>query len=35
MNAMGAVHWLFAGFVIANVAYYGGIVVGYRRLACA
>ena len=32
-SAMVAVHWLFAGFVIANVAYYGGIVLGYRRIA--
>jgi hypothetical protein len=29
------VHWLFAGFVFANVAYYGVIVLGYRRLAGA
>ena len=28
-----AVHMLFAGFVIANIAYYGSIVVGYRSLA--
>jgi hypothetical protein len=34
-TAMAAVHWLFAGFVFANVAYYGGIVIGYRRLAGA
>jgi len=27
------VHVLFAGFVISNVAYYGSIIVGYRRLA--
>lgn len=26
------VHLLFAGFVISNVTYYGGIVAGYRRL---
>ncbi|MBM3845754.1 MAG: hypothetical protein FJ405_05640 [Verrucomicrobia bacterium] len=34
-SAMVAIHWLFAGFVIANVAYYGGIVWGYRRIASA
>jgi hypothetical protein len=34
-SAMVAVHWLFAGFVIANMAYYGGIVLGYRRIAGA
>jgi hypothetical protein len=34
-SAIVAIHWLFAGFVIANVAYYGGIVLGYRRLASA
>ena len=34
-SAMVAVHWLFAGFVIANMAYYGGIVLGYRRIASA
>jgi len=34
-TAMTAVHWLFAGFVLANVAYYGGIVFGYRRIASA
>ncbi|MCP4080349.1 MAG: hypothetical protein GY819_08010 [Planctomycetaceae bacterium] len=28
-----AVHVLFAGFVIANLVYYGTIVVSYRRLA--
>lgn len=27
------VHLLFAGFVIANITYYGGIVAAYRRLA--
>ena len=27
------VHVLFAGFVISNVAYYGSIIAGYRRLA--
>jgi hypothetical protein len=32
-SAMVAVHWLFAGFVFANMAYYGGIVFGYRRIA--
>lgn len=34
-TAMVAVHWLFAGFVVANVAYYGGIVLRYRRIAGA
>jgi hypothetical protein len=34
-TAMSAVHWLFAGFVISNIAYYGGIVFGYRRIAGA
>ena len=34
-TAMTAVHWLFAGFVLANVAYYSGIIFGYRRMACA
>lgn len=29
--AMTAVHWLFAGFVVANLVYYAGIVIGYRR----
>lgn len=33
--AMTAVHWLFAGFVLANIVYYGGIVFGYRRIARA
>lgn len=33
IHAMWAIHWLFAGFVIANVVYYAGIIVGYRRLA--
>jgi hypothetical protein len=32
-NVLFAVHTLFAGFVVANVVYYGSIVVGYRRLA--
>ncbi len=32
-HAMTAVHLLFAGFVIANLVYYGRIVVAYRRLA--
>lgn len=27
------VHFLFAGFVVSNVAYYGSIIAGYRRLA--
>ena len=31
-TAMTAVHWLFAGFVLSNVTYYGGIAIGYRRL---
>lgn len=31
--ALQAVHTLFAGFVVANVVYYGSIIVGYRRLA--
>jgi hypothetical protein len=35
LTAMLAVHWLFVGFVLANIAYYGGIVFGYRRLAGA
>lgn len=30
---MTAIHALFAGFVIANIAYYASIVAGYRRLA--
>jgi hypothetical protein len=34
-TAMVAVNWLFAGFVFANIAYYGGIVFGYRRVASA
>lgn len=32
MNVLLAVHTLFAGFVIANLVYYGSIVVSYRRL---
>ncbi len=32
-EAMNWIHLLFAGFVISNIAYYGAIVVGYRRLA--
>ncbi len=32
-SALTAIHMLFAGFVAANVAYYGTIVAGYRRLA--
>lgn len=32
-TAMAAVQWLFAAFVVANVAYYGGIVFRYRRLS--
>ncbi|MEO1495932.1 MAG: hypothetical protein AAFV43_02155 [Planctomycetota bacterium] len=35
LSAMAAVQWLFAAFVIANVVYYGVIVIGYRRLARA
>jgi hypothetical protein len=35
VTAMTAVHWLFAGFVLANIVYYGGIVFGYRRIASA
>ncbi len=31
-TAMTAVHWLFAAFVLSNLTYYGGIVIGYRRL---
>lgn len=34
-SAMAAVQWLFGAFVLANVVYYGGIVIGYRRLAGA
>ena len=34
-TAMVAVNWLFAGFVLANIAYYGVIVFGYRRVASA
>jgi hypothetical protein len=32
MQVMIAIHLLFAGFVVANLAYYGSIVAGYRRL---
>jgi hypothetical protein len=32
-QALLAIHLLFAGFVIANIAYYGSIIAGYRRLA--
>lgn len=32
---LAAIHWLFAGFVVANLAYYGAIVFGYRRIARA
>ena len=28
-----AIHFLFAGFVFANLVYYGSIIVSYRRLA--
>jgi hypothetical protein len=31
-SAVLAVHWLFGGFVIANVVYYGLIAWGYRRI---
>lgn len=33
IDVLLAVHVLFAGFVIANLAYYGTIVVSYRKLA--
>jgi hypothetical protein len=33
MTAMVAIQCLFAGFVVANLAYYAGIVFGYRRIA--
>lgn len=33
LSVLTAIHLLFAGFVVANVAYYGTIVAGYRRLA--
>ncbi len=32
-QALTAIQILFAGFVIANTAYYGSIIAGYRRLA--
>ena len=32
-QALIAIQILFAGFVIANTAYYGSIIAGYRRLA--
>ncbi len=32
-QAMFWVHILFAGFVVANIAYYATIVAGYRRLS--
>ena len=32
-NVLLAVHVLFAGFVMANLVYYGSIVVSYRKLA--
>ncbi len=32
-TAMAAVQWLFAAFVVANLAYYGSIVFRYRRLS--
>jgi len=31
-EAMRWIHMLFAGFVMSNIAYYGAIVFGYRRL---
>ena len=31
--ALKAIHLLFAGFVFANIAYYGGIIAGYRELS--
>ena len=33
VKAMLWVHGLFAGFVVANLVYYGAIVASYRRLA--
>ncbi len=33
MDVLLAIHTLFAGFVMANIVYYGSIVMGYRRLA--
>ncbi len=33
IQALTAIHLLFAGFVTANIAYYGSIIAGYRRLA--
>ncbi|MBL4942419.1 MAG: hypothetical protein JKY81_12245 [Colwellia sp.] len=33
MDILSGVHALFAGFVIANLVYYGRIVAGYRKLA--
>lgn len=33
MLALTAIHALFAGFVIANIVYYGSIITGYRRMA--
>ena len=32
IDALTGIHTLFAGFVIANITYYGRIVFGYRRL---
>lgn len=32
-QALTAIQVLFGGFVVANLAYYGSIVAGYRRLA--
>ncbi len=31
IQALTAIHLLFAGFVVANLAYYGSIIAGYRR----
>ncbi len=33
LYVLTAIHLLFAGFVTANMTYYGTIVAGYRRLA--
>ena len=32
-TAMLAIHLLFAGFVLANLVYYGALIVSYRKLA--
>lgn len=31
-SALMAIHTMFAGFVVANLVYYGSLIVGYRRL---